>query len=67
MPRWEMEGDKLTKIGLMAVELGFGQPFGLRGFPSPMDAERLREHMEMVCAPYGTKLSFHDGIIEVLL
>lgn len=67
VPRWEMEGDRLTKIELMAVELGFHEPFGLRGFPSPMDAERLREHMEMVCAPYGTKLAFHDGIIEVLL
>ena len=67
VPRWEMENDKVTKIELMPIEMGMKEPMGLKGFPSPMEPQRLMEHMKMVCEPYGTKLKISGDVIEVVL
>lgn len=67
LPFWSMEDGKLTAIRLLPVELGIDQPYGLRGFPSPAAPETIFDHLQMVCAPYGTKLKINGDFIEVIL
>jgi len=67
VPRWEMEGGKLTKIELLPIEMGMNEPLGLKGFPSPLAPSGLIEHLRMVCKPYGTRLTVNGNIIEVNL
>lgn len=67
VPRWEMENGVLKKIELLPIEMGMKEPLGLKGFPSPMEPEKLMEHMEMVCKPYGTRLQINGDVIEVVL
>ena len=62
-----MENGKVTKIELLPIEMGMKEPLGLKGFPSPMEPQRLMEHMKMVCEPYGTKLKINGDVIEVVL
>ena len=35
LPCWEMENGKLTRLSLLAVELGFGLPRSRSGWPAP--------------------------------
>ncbi len=67
LPFWTMEGEKLTSIRLMPVELGMNAPAGLRGFPSPAAPELVYDHLRMVCEPYNTKLKINGDCIEIIL
>lgn len=67
LPFWTMDGDKLTEIKLLPIELGCKEPFGLRGFPSPAKPETVIDHLRKVCAPYGTKLKIDGDYIRVEL
>ena len=57
----------LEQLEAKRVELGIDQPKGLRGFPSPAKPETIFDHLQMVCAPYGTKLKICGDYIEVSL
>lgn len=67
IPFWTMDGDKLTEIKLLPVELGIREPKGLRGFPSPVAPEAIFDHLQMCCEPYGTKLEIDGDYIRVIL
>ena len=67
IPFWTMEGDKLTEIKLLPVELGIREPKGLRGFPSPVAPEAIFDHLKMCCEPYGTQLEIDGEYIKVIL
>lgn len=67
VPLWEMDGDKLTSITLLPVELGMQEDTGLRGFPSPADPQLVIDHLKMVCEPFGTKLEIDGDLIKVVL
>jgi poly-gamma-glutamate synthesis protein (capsule biosynthesis protein) len=67
IPFWTMDGDKLTEIKLLPVELGIREPKGLRGFPSPVAPEAIFDHLQMCCEPYGTKLAVDGDYIKVIL
>lgn len=67
IPFWTMEGDELTSIRLLPIELGMQEPKGLRGFPSPAAPETIFDHLKMVCEPYGTKVKIDGDYIAVVL
>lgn len=67
IPFWSMNGDKLTSIKLLPIELGRTLSAGLRGFPSPAAPEEIFAHLQAVCAPYGTQLKINGEYIEVIL
>ena len=67
VPFWTMDGDKLTEIKLLPVELGIREPAGLRGFPTPVAPEAIFDHLQMCCEPYGTKLAIDGEYIKVIL
>ena len=67
LPLWTMEGDRLTSILMLPVELGMNAPAGLRAFPSPTAPEEIFPELEKVCRPYGTSLKISGPYIEVVL
>lgn len=67
LPLWSMEGDALTSIRLLPVELGMNAPKGLRAFPSPADPELIFPDLQEICRPYGTELKMNGPYIEVIL
>lgn len=59
------DGDALASIELHPVSLGFGQPRPDRGTPQMADEETGRKIIADLCrlsAPFGTRVSFKDGI-----
>jgi poly-gamma-glutamate synthesis protein (capsule biosynthesis protein) len=55
----------LQGIRLHPVSMGFGQPRTRRGqpYPSPAaEAEQIFKDLEEVCAPFGTTVSYKNGV-----
>ena len=59
---------KLTKLELMAIELGFGKPRSRNGLPAPAKDSSILERLAEMSAPYGTKITVDErgyGIVEL--
>ena len=67
LPYWEIENGQLRKLTLLPVELGFGKPKCMLGFPSAASPELVMEDLARVSMPYGTKFTVAGGLIEVVL
>jgi poly-gamma-glutamate synthesis protein (capsule biosynthesis protein) len=55
----------LQDIRLHPVSMGFGQPRSKRGQPYPApaaEAEQIFKDLEEVCAPFGTTVSYKNGV-----
>jgi poly-gamma-glutamate synthesis protein (capsule biosynthesis protein) len=55
----------LQEVRLHPVSMGFGQPRSKRGqpYPSPAaEAEQIFKDLEEVCAPFGTTVSYKNGV-----
>ena len=67
VPKWTIENGKLTEIKLLPIELGMKEPWGLRGFPSPVSPDWVFENLQRVCKPFGTELKINGDTIDVIL
>lgn len=55
----------LQAVRLHPVSMGFGQPRSKRGQPYPApaaEAEQIFKDLEEVCAPFGTTVSYKNGV-----
>ncbi len=55
----------LKEVRLHPVSMGFGQPRSRRGQPYPApaaEAEQIFKDLEEVCAPFGTTVSYKNGV-----
>ena len=67
VPYWEAEDGKLTKLQLLPVELGYGQPRSHGGLPRPDANKGILERLREMSAPWGTQINIEDGIGTVVL
>ena len=68
IPRWEMdETGKLTKLELLAVELGFGLPRSRNGMPAPAKDGSILERLAEMSASYGVKMNISGNVASVVL
>lgn len=67
VPYWEAEDGKLTKLVLMPVELNFGQPRSVGGWPRPKYDAGIIERLAKMSEPYGTKIVLENGLGVVRL
>ena len=67
IPYWEMEDGKLTKLTLLAVELGFGTPRSRSGWPMPAKDSNILKQLAELSEPFGTKLEIDGNRAEVSL
>lgn len=67
VPKWTIENGVLTELKLLPIELGIKEPWGLRGFPTPVGPEVLYDYLKDVCAPFGTELVINGDTIDVVL
>ena len=67
VPKWTIHCGKLTEIKLLPIELGLQKPWGLKGFPEPTDPQMIFDHLQAVCAPFGTELFINGNTIDVVL
>ncbi len=61
----EWKGEKLYKIKLYPITLGFGKPRTVRGRPFLTDkklSEKIIERLKKLSAEFGTKIQFQNGI-----
>lgn len=68
IPYFEFESDNMTKLILKPIELGFGKSKRLFGLPFEADSNVAHEICEWygeISKGYGTRMSLHNGIIEV--
>ena len=59
------KGDKLTELKLHPITLGYGKPSGRRGRPmlaDPVLGKKIIDDLIKFSAPYGTKITFQDGV-----
>lgn len=66
IPCWEAEDGKLTRLSLLAVELGFGMPRSRGGWPAPAKDSSILEQVAERSKGYGTKLKIQGNRAEVL-
>ena len=68
IPCWEMDEEgKLTKLELMAIELGFGKPRSRNGLPAPAKDSSILERLAEMSAPYGTKMEISGNKATIIL
>ena len=66
IPRWEVdENGKVTKMELLAVELGLGMNKGRAGNPRPAANSAILERYAEMSAPYGVKMTINGNIATV--
>lgn len=65
IPYWEMEGNTMTRLLLMPIELGFHGSIGMQGIPLPSNPRDHIDYLREVSAPYGTTYRIVDELIEV--
>ena len=59
------KGDKLTELKLHPITLGYAKPSGRRGRPmlaDPVLGKKIIDDLIKFSAPYGTKITFQDGV-----
>ena len=62
VPYWEVEDGHLTKLELLPVELNFGLPRSVGGWPRPRYDANILERLAAMSEPFGTKIDIRDGI-----
>ncbi len=67
IPYWEMEGDKLTRLELLPIELNRTGVPGIKGFPQPCDPGIILPGLQRACEPFGTGLEICGDKILVML
>ena len=67
VPYWEADDSKLTKLVLMPVELNYGKPRSISGWPRPKYDDGIFERLAKMSEPYGTKIDIVDGLRVVRL
>jgi poly-gamma-glutamate capsule biosynthesis protein CapA/YwtB (metallophosphatase superfamily) len=67
IPYWEMNGNKLVKVELLPIDLGFKLPVGRQGIPIPADPRMVVEELQTVSKAYGTDFQVSGGVIEIKL
>ncbi len=67
IPYWEMEDGKLTKLTVLASELGFGLPRSRGGWPTPAKDSSILEQLAMLSESYGTKMNIKGNRAEIIL
>jgi len=70
IPYFEMEGDKLTKVTLKPIELGFDLPRTFKGLPYEADEKATSDILKTlteISQKYNTQMIEKNGMIEVLL
>ncbi|MGN1059561.1 MAG: CapA family protein, partial [Clostridia bacterium] len=70
IPYFEFEEDRMTKLLLKPIELGFELSETLKGVPGEADEETGRyiaDFLSKLSAPYGTQMTYQDGLITVQL
>jgi poly-gamma-glutamate synthesis protein (capsule biosynthesis protein) len=65
IPYWEMENGEVTKLTLLAAELGFGLPRSRSGWPAPAKDASILERLAEFSKVYGTKLDVHGNRAEI--
>jgi poly-gamma-glutamate synthesis protein (capsule biosynthesis protein) len=70
VPVMTFEGSKLTRLELHPITMGFQLPRHLQGTPvlaRGEDAEKIINDLIELSKPYGTKISYEDGIGVVVI
>jgi len=67
IPYWEMENGELTKLQLMPVELNFGLPRSVNGWPRFDSGKGILERLAAMSESFGTRITIKDGLGEVTL
>lgn len=68
LPRWEVdENGNITKLELLAVELGIGTGKGKAGNPRPAKDSAILERFAEMSAPYGVKMEISGNIATVIM
>jgi poly-gamma-glutamate synthesis protein (capsule biosynthesis protein) len=67
IPSWEMDGDKLVSLNILAVELGFGLPRSRGGWPAPAKDSSILEQLAKRSKPYGTDFKITGNRAEIVL
>jgi len=68
IPYVEIENDKVTKIELMPISLGFEKEYWQMGLPEPGPDLNILERLKKLSEPFGTKIVIRsDGIGVVIL
>lgn len=65
IPYWEMEGNIMTRLLLMPIELGFNRSVGVQGIPLPANPLDHIDYLREVSDLYGTTYRIVDDLIEV--
>ena len=68
IPYFEMEDGELTRLELMPIELGFGEPRYRIGNPKFCSDRGIIERYANMSLQYGTKISIDErgiGIVEL--
>jgi poly-gamma-glutamate synthesis protein (capsule biosynthesis protein) len=60
LPYVELEDDRVTKIDLMPLSLGFGLERWRTGYPEPGFGLGILERLQAMSAPYGTKITIDE-------
>ena len=67
IPYWELEDGQLTKLDLMPVELGFGRPRSIGGWPMFAPDRGIIERLAEMSGKFGTQIDIENGIGRVLI
>ena len=68
LPRWEIdENGNVTRLELLAVELGLGTGKGKAGNPRPAKDSAILERFAEMSAPYGVKMEINGNTATVIL
>ena len=62
VPYWEYEDGALCRLELLPVELNFGTPRSVGGWPRPKPDAGILERLSDMSAPWGTKINIKDGL-----
>jgi poly-gamma-glutamate synthesis protein (capsule biosynthesis protein) len=66
IPYFEMEDGELTRLELMPIELGFGEPRYRLGNPRFCADRGILERFAQMSAPYGTEITVNEDGIGVV-
>ncbi len=66
IPYFEIEEDKLTRLELLPIELGFDRPRYRTGDPHICTDRGIIERFAEMSAPYGTKITVNDDGIGIV-
>jgi len=68
IPYWEAEDGVLKKLTLLPIELHYGAPRSVGGWPSPNFSAGILERLREMSRPYGTEITINsDGLGVVRL